>query len=121
MSSIFKPEDQIPEPYRIEEINQDVYLLNGECVKWNGPVTKIYSPVCIPGPTGLTRKVVGSIPDTSAKESIEALNAAVTAYNNGLGEWPSMGIEGRIECMQKFVFLMLQRNLTAQSIISTIR
>jgi len=109
MTSIFKTEDQIPGEYRIEEINQQFYLLNGECVKWNGPTTIIYSPVCIPGPNGLSRKVVGTVPDTTAKQSLEALDAAVAAYDNGLGEWPSMSVEGRIECMKKFVFLMNQK------------
>ena len=109
MTSIFKQEDQIPAEYRIEEINQQIYLLNGECVKWNGPTTVIYSPVCIPGPKGLSRKIVGTVPDTTAKQSLEALDAAVAAYNNGLGEWPSMSVEGRIDCMKKFVFLMNQK------------
>ena len=64
MTSIFKQEDQIPAEYRIEEINQQIYLLNGECVKWNGPTTVIYSPVCIPGPKGLSRKIVGTVPES---------------------------------------------------------
>ncbi len=109
MQSIFKTEDKFPEEYRTEEIHQKVYLLNGECVQWDGPSTIIYSPICIPGPDGLKRKVVGSVPRTSAREALEALDVAVAAYNNGLGEWPSMGVEGRIKCMQKFVYLMLQQ------------
>lgn len=109
MQSIFKKEDQIPEEYKIEETHQNIYLLNGEFVKWDGPSTTIYSPICIPDSSGLKRKVVGSVPKTSAKESLEALDVAVAAYNNGLGEWPSMGVEGRIKCMQQFVYLMLQQ------------
>ncbi|MFP9114497.1 NADP-dependent glyceraldehyde-3-phosphate dehydrogenase [Flavobacterium sp. RHBU_3] len=105
---VFKDENQIPEEYRIPEIHQREYLVNGECVAWNGPVDTVYSPVCVPGPNGLQRKVVGSIPKTSPKEAMEALDAAVAAYNNGLGEWPTMSVEGRIKCMQKFVYLMIQ-------------
>ncbi|WP_116788364.1 NADP-dependent glyceraldehyde-3-phosphate dehydrogenase [Flavobacterium psychrotrophum] len=109
LHGIFKDENSIPEQYRIPEIHQRVYLLNGECVTWEGTTDTIYSPVCIPGPNGLERKVVGSIPKTSPKEAMEALDAAVAAYNNGQGEWPTMTVEGRIKCMQKFVYLMIQQ------------
>jgi glyceraldehyde-3-phosphate dehydrogenase (NADP+) len=106
---IFKEESSIPENYRISEIHQREYLLNGALVPWNGPVTNIYSPVCIPTPEGLQKKLVGSIPNTTAKETMEALDAAVAAYDNGLGEWPTMSVEGRIKCMQQFVYLMIQQ------------
>lgn len=109
---IFKDENSIPEEYRITEIHQKEYLLNGAIVPWNGAVTNIYSPVCIPGKNGLERKLLGSVPDTTPKEALEALDAAVQAYNDGLGEWPTMSVEGRIKCMQKFVYLMIrQRSL----------
>jgi glyceraldehyde-3-phosphate dehydrogenase (NADP+) len=105
LKDIFK--GTIPEEYNIAEIHQREYLLNGELVPWNGEVMNIYSPVCVPGPDGLTRKLVGSIPHTSPVEAMEALDAAVAAYNNGLGEWPTMKVEDRIKCMQKFVGLMI--------------
>ncbi|PZR26333.1 MAG: NADP-dependent glyceraldehyde-3-phosphate dehydrogenase [Citrobacter freundii] len=106
---IFKDENSIPEEYRITEIHQREYLLNGAIVPWNGAVTNIYSPVCVPGKNGLERKLLGSVPDTTPKEALEALDAAVQAYNDGLGEWPTMSVEGRINCMQKFVYLMIQQ------------
>ena len=74
--SVFKEENQFPEEYKIPEIHQRVYLLNGECVAWDGPVDTVYSPICIPGPNGLERKVVGSIPKTTPKEAMEALKKA---------------------------------------------
>jgi len=97
----------VPEEYNIPEIHQREYLLNGELVPWNGDIMEIYSPVCIPGPDGLKRKLVGTIPHTSPAEAMEALDAALAAYNNGLGEWPTMKVEGRIKCMEKFVGLMI--------------
>lgn len=106
---LFKSENQIPENYRLPEIHQREYLLNGELVPWEGPVVNIYSPVCIPAKDGLQRKLLGSIPDTSAEDALEALAAAEAAYNNGLGEWPTMPVEGRIKCMQRFVYLMIQQ------------
>jgi glyceraldehyde-3-phosphate dehydrogenase (NADP+) len=106
---IFKDENSIPEEYQITAIHQREYLLNGALVPWNGPVTNIYSPVCIPTPNGLQKKLVGSIPNTTPKETLEALDAAVAAYADGLGEWPTMSVEGRIKCMEKFVYLMIQQ------------
>ncbi|WP_312076002.1 NADP-dependent glyceraldehyde-3-phosphate dehydrogenase [Chryseobacterium sp.] len=109
---IFKHENEIPSEFRIEEIHQREYLLNGELVAWNGDVQNIYSPVCIPTENGLERKLLGSIPNIGVKEAMEVLEASVKAYDNGLGEWPTMSVEGRIKCMQKFVYLMIQqRNL----------
>lgn len=105
---VFKNENNIPEDYRIPEIHQREYLLNGALVPWDGPVTEIYSPVCMPTERGLERKLLGSIPRTSPKEALEALDAAVEAYSDGLGEWPTMSVEGRIKCMQKFVYLMIR-------------
>jgi glyceraldehyde-3-phosphate dehydrogenase (NADP+) len=109
LPELFKEESKIPEEYKIPEIHQKEYLLNGALVPWNGAVTNIYSPVCIPTEHGLKRKLLGSIPNTSHKEALEALDAAVAAYDNGLGEWPTMSVEGRIKCMQKFVYLMIQK------------
>ncbi len=107
--TIFVDENQIPEEFRLPEIHQKEYLLNGEMVSWDGPVNEVYSPVCIPGADGLTRKLVGTYPDTSPKEAMEALDAALAAYNNGMGEWPSMSVEKRVACMEHFVYLMIQQ------------
>jgi glyceraldehyde-3-phosphate dehydrogenase (NADP+) len=106
---IFIEESQIPEQYQIEEIHQKEYLLNGEIVPWDGPVIDVLSPVYIKTADGLKRKRVGTIPHTTPTEAMEALDAAVAAYNNGQGEWPTMTVENRIKCMQKFVGLMIQQ------------
>jgi hypothetical protein len=52
---IFKSENEIPEEYKVPEIHQKVYLLNGELVEWKGETQNIYSPVCIPTENGLER------------------------------------------------------------------
>ncbi len=110
--TIFVDEKQIPEEFRLPEMHQREYLLNGEMVPWDGPVNEVWSPVCIPSPEGLKRKLVGSYPDTSSAEALAALDAALAAYNNGQGEWPAMSVEKRIGCMQNFVYLMSkQRDL----------
>ena len=80
----------------MEELHQREYLCNGEMRNWDGPVREVYSPVHLPTSGGLRRKLLGTYPLTTEKEAQDALTAALTAYNNGLGEWPTMSIEGRI-------------------------
>src|SRR4051794_40679517 len=110
INNIFNASDSIPQQHQVPEIHQREYLLNGELVKWDGPVTEIHSPIFTKG--GEHRKLLGTIPQTSAVESKQALHAAVTAYNNGRGKWPLMKVDDRIRCMEKFVYLMIgQREL----------
>ena len=111
LASLF-PKDtaQIPSDFRIEPIHQREYLLNGEMRQWTGPVSEVYSPICIPDADGtLKRQLVGSFPVTTPKEALEALDAAVAAYDNGRGEWPQMSVAGRIECMETFIGKMLEQ------------
>jgi len=109
LSALFVNENEIPEQYRIEEVHQREYLSNGELKKWDGEVTEVYSPVMIPTAEGLKRKLIGTYPVGTEKEANEALEAALTAYDNGRGEWPTMSIEGRIKCMEAFVYKMSEQ------------
>ncbi|MFD1256759.1 NADP-dependent glyceraldehyde-3-phosphate dehydrogenase [Mucilaginibacter terrae] len=118
LNSLFVEESQIPEEYRIAELHQREYLSNGEMKQWDGEVSEVYSPICIPTPEGLQRKLIGSYPLGTEVEAMEALTAAETAYNNGRGEWPTMSIDGRIKCLEKFVYKMVeQRNLVIKLIV----
>lgn len=111
-------ESGIPSDYRIEPIHQREYLLNGEMRAWNGPVSEVYSPICLPDAEGnLQRKLVGSFPVTGPKEALEALEAAVAAYDNGRGEWPTMSVAGRISCMETFVGKMLEQKKLVVNLI----
>ncbi len=118
VNAIFVAEDKIPEEFRITEIHQREYLCNGEMRKWAGPVSEVYSPVCIPGPDGLKRKLIGTYPICTEKEAAEALDAAITAYDHGRGEWPTMSVDGRIKCLERFIFKMgEQRSLVVKLIM----
>jgi glyceraldehyde-3-phosphate dehydrogenase (NADP+) len=118
ITSIFVGEDRIPEQFRIEEIHQREYLCNGEMKPWDGPMADVYSPVCIPGPDGLRPKYIGSYPVCTEKEANEAMEAAIGAYNNGRGEWPTMSVDDRIKCLERFVFKMSeQRSLVIKLIM----
>ncbi|UEG53679.1 NADP-dependent glyceraldehyde-3-phosphate dehydrogenase [Mucilaginibacter daejeonensis] len=118
LNGLFVEESQIPEEYRIEPIHQREYLSNGEMKQWDGEVSEVYSPICIPTPEGLQRKLIGSYPLGTEKEAMEALEAAEAAYNNGRGEWPTMSVADRIKCMEKFVYKMVeQRDLVIKLIM----
>ena len=110
LTSLFIEESQVPVEYRLDgELHQREYLSNGEMKKWDGPVSNVYSPVCFPSPEGLKRKLIGSYPLGTEKEALEALAAAETAYNNGRGEWPTMSVDARIACVEKFTFKMVEQ------------
>jgi glyceraldehyde-3-phosphate dehydrogenase (NADP+) len=118
LKALFVTEEEIPEAFRIAELHQREYLSNGEMVKWDGEVSTVYSPVCLPGANGLQRKLMGSYPLGTEKEAMDALAAAEKAYDNGRGEWPTMSVEGRIKCMQNFIYKMIeQRDLVINLIM----
>lgn len=106
----FVTADAIPEKFALPgEINQREYLSNGEMKQWNGTVHPVYSPVCVQTPEGLQRKLIGSYPICTEVEAAEALDAAVKAYDNGRGEWPTMNVAQRIACVAKFTGKMLEQ------------
>src|SRR6476661_8195778 len=110
LENIFVSEDQVPEKHRLTSlIKQREFLSNGEMIPWNGPVHDVYSPVCIRTEKGLERKLIGSYPVCTEAEALEALNAAVAAYDNGRGEWPTMSVAERIKCIENFTHKMLQQ------------
>lgn len=110
LSKIFVTEDEIPEEYKLQsELNQRTYLTNGEMVEWKGAVHEVYSPVCIKTPEGLQRKLIGTYPICTEAEAMQALDAAVAAYNNGRGQWPTMSVAARIASVEKFTKKMLEQ------------
>ena len=56
-------------------------------------------------------------PQGSLEEAGEALEAAVAAYDNGGGEWPTMTVAQRIACMQNFTRQMVAQKRQIVSLI----
>jgi aldehyde dehydrogenase (NAD+) len=75
---------------------------------WHGPVEIVRSAVCLRRPDGgLEQPELGSYPMGGEREAEEALAAAVAAYDEGRGEWPTMTVAERIARMQDFTRQMI--------------
>lgn len=110
IKSIFVEEAQIPEEFKLaEEIHQREFLSDGEMKQWEGEVHTVYSPVAIKTAEGYKRKVIGTYPVCTEREAMQALDAAVAAYNNGRGEWPTMSVQDRIACVERFTHKMIEQ------------
>ena len=84
----------------IDEVHINKYLIGGRLVKWNGEKSEVYSVIKNEknSPT-----LLGSIPSLDENAAISAIENADLAYNRGRGKWPTMKVQKRIECVQKFV------------------
>lgn len=69
-------------------------------------MSEVSSPVCVRTAQGLQRKVIGAFPVCGTKEALEALDAAMAAYDSGRGEWPTMSVADRIQRVEQFTFKM---------------
>jgi glyceraldehyde-3-phosphate dehydrogenase (NADP+) len=104
LANIFPEENSIPESVRLPKpVEQREYLVNGEIKIWKGALNDVLSPVFIKKGDGYEQKVIGSTPLLTSVESLEAMDAAVVAYDNGQGVWPTMNVAGRIEHVEKFL------------------
>jgi len=104
--SLFPEKQDIPEKFSISEVTQNRYLVNGQIRTWNGPLEEVYSPVCVREKNSLSRVLLGHHPLLTENEAMEALQAAVKAYDGGMGAWPTMSVEERIQHVREFASLM---------------
>ncbi len=110
LQSIFPAEDAIPTQFKIDQpITQREYLINGELKVWEGNLNPVMSPVCLKQGDKLVQQVIGHTPLMTTRESLEALDAAVKAYDLGHGLWPTMSVTQRIEHVERFLQAMQQK------------
>lgn len=83
-----------------KKIHITKYLIGGDLKEWKGEKSEVYSVIKNNNnlPTHL-----GSIPYLDEAAAISAVEQADIAYNRGRGKWPTMSVQQRIDCMQKFV------------------
>jgi glyceraldehyde-3-phosphate dehydrogenase (NADP+) len=91
----------IPEIFKINsQLHQNTYLVNGELITWEGDVSEVYSTISSTKEYKPT--LLGTIPNLTERQALDALNSAYRAYNKGQGLWPTMGVADRIACMEEF-------------------
>jgi glyceraldehyde-3-phosphate dehydrogenase (NADP+) len=110
LQNLFPVAGEIPKEYDLTHpIEQKEYLVNGEMRQWKGKTQDVWSPIYVKTDKGFEQKRIGSYPITDAADAMEVLYAGVKAYSNGRGEWPSMTVAQRIECVEKFTQKMIQK------------
>ncbi|MEY4275469.1 MAG: Glyceraldehyde-3-phosphate dehydrogenase [Bacteroidota bacterium] len=110
LENLFPKTADIPKEFDLTQpIEQREYLVNGEMRKWAGKTQDVWSPIYVQTANGFEQKRIGSYPITDATDAMEVLYAGVKAYSNGRGEWPSMSVSQRIECVEKFTQKMIQK------------
>jgi glyceraldehyde-3-phosphate dehydrogenase (NADP+) len=107
IKTLFPEENDIPPEFDLDGpmVCSD-YLVNGEMRTWDGPMREVLSPVCISTPEGPKQKVLGRYPLMTKEASLEALEAAVNAYDHGRGLWPTLSVRQRIKYIEEFAFRM---------------
>ncbi|MFJ2986017.1 MULTISPECIES: NADP-dependent glyceraldehyde-3-phosphate dehydrogenase [unclassified Pseudomonas] len=107
LSTLFPTAEQVPEAYRLgDPIEQREYLVDGQLHHWDGPVATVRSPVYLASATGEQQVILGSAPLLDATTALVALDAAVKAYDNGQGTWPTMRVAERIQHVETFLASM---------------
>ena len=97
----------IPKNYSLNlPIHHDTYLIDGKIGKWKGDFTDVISTLLASNEED-QYTILGDSPKMDEKHALLALDAADKAYSNGTGVWPTMKVYERINCMQKFVDLMV--------------
>jgi len=107
IDDLFPSDEQIPANVRLPGyLEQREYLVGGELRTWAGDLNPVQSPVFVKTPRGPEPKVIGATPLLTSRESLEALHAAVKAYDHGRGAWPTMRVAERIEHVERFLVAM---------------
>ncbi|MGI6247473.1 MAG: NADP-dependent glyceraldehyde-3-phosphate dehydrogenase [Pseudochelatococcus sp.] len=111
LSHAFPSPADIPAEHRLPgPVDQRVILIDGVLEPWEGPVREVLSAICIrDAQGGVAPAVIGSYPRAGVAEAGRALAAAVAAWDDGRGEWPTMTVAARIACMRDFTRRMVAR------------
>jgi len=110
LANLFPEEYAIPASVKLPGyLEQREYLIDGKMVTWHGDMSPVASPVCVRHGNKLEQKIIGSTPLLTSKEALEALDAAVHAYDQGHGAWPTMSVAERIQHIELFLARMREK------------
>lgn len=109
---LFPSLHNIPQEFRIDKFSGSLnYLLNGEILAAAKGI-EVKSPLMLMQEGAPTRYVLGEYADLNREEALAALDAAEKAWASGMGIWPQMTSEERIECVKEFVWRMRPQEKT---------
>ena len=95
--------NDIPEAYRPQVTNFNQYLIDGELKTWNGNMAEVYSTIRTENEKGeMTPTLLGSVPDMESEPALQALESAKKAFDRGKGQWPTMRVRERLNCLERF-------------------
>ena len=101
---MFPHEHTIPERFRMNSpLDQNRILINGEIARWKGRIRDVFSPIHIRKSNALIKKRIGSRPEMTGREALQALDAARRAFSPGNGKWSSLPLSFRIRCVERFL------------------
>ncbi|BDX38200.1 glyceraldehyde-3-phosphate dehydrogenase [Tenuifilaceae bacterium CYCD] len=107
LKSSFPTKENIPFEVQLNgKKYEPLYLLDGEILKWDGSLEDVSSPICINENGQVKRTIIGQVPSMDEEAAMKGLDAAVRAWNNGRGEWPTMSVKERISAVEQFVARM---------------
>jgi glyceraldehyde-3-phosphate dehydrogenase (NADP+) len=107
--NMFPEKNSIPAEYQLQPLYQKEYLINGVIRVWTGSMREVYSPIGVRQKDSVEPVLIGSYPLLNEKEVREGLDAAIAAYDTGRGQWPTMSVEQRIQCMKSFILRMREK------------
>lgn len=97
------PADIPPHAEPDPDVDGARYLIGGRVLRWEGPCDPVHGVVCERGPGDeLSRRVLGRIARLSGAVALEALDAAVAAWDLGRGPWPRAAVAERIAAVRSF-------------------
>ena len=110
IGKIFPACEDVPAQHRIPTpVEQRVTLIAGELRRIEGATQEVFSPIYVNASAGLQRYRIGSFPLMTEAEALAVLDAAVAAYDNGRGVWPTMAVGDRIRHVQLFAVRMKEQ------------
>lgn len=110
LANLFPEEQAVPASVKLPAfMEQREYLIDGKMITWQGDMSPVASPVFIRNGNKSEQKIIGSTPLLTSKEALEALDAAVRAYDLGHGVWPMMSVAERIQHIELFLAKMKEK------------
>jgi glyceraldehyde-3-phosphate dehydrogenase (NADP+) len=109
LAGTFPSPDQIPQEFRLNTgAYERLYLIDGQVREWTGPLAEVSSPLCLRQDGALHRPIIGRVPKMDEAIALTGLEAALRAWDNGRGRWPTLSVAARIAAVEEFVARMLQ-------------